>query len=203
MTNCQASGEAASFSYILKEVDKMGEIRERWKEFIDELLADKTLNKSQAYQKVYKTDNMSSASASACKLLRKPKVREYYQMRQKELSERVNISQERVLEEYAKIAFTKYTDFLHIVNEVKKKQQGQKIEVADINGLTEDQKCAIKKIRYTRKGIEIELYDKMVALEAIGKHIGMFKERVEIEGLANSEWFKEDDTEKDKNNEIE
>lgn len=179
----------------------MGEIRERWREFIDELLADKTLNKSQAYMRVYKTDNLYSAAASANKLLKNPKVIKYYQMRQKELSERVNISQDMVLKEYAKIAFTKYTDFLHIVNEVKKKTQGQKIEVADINGLTEDQKSAIKKIRYTRKGIEIELYDKMVALEAIGKHIGMFKERVEIEGLANSEWFKEDDTEKEESGE--
>lgn len=38
----------------------------------------------------------------------------------------------------------------------------------------------IKKIRHTKNGIEIELYSSQQALELIGKHHGLFKDRLDI-----------------------
>lgn len=38
----------------------------------------------------------------------------------------------------------------------------------------------IRKIRYTKDGPEIELYNSQQALELVGKHHGLFKERLDI-----------------------
>ena len=40
----------------------------------------------------------------------------------------------------------------------------------------------IKKLKITRAGPEIELYDQQTALQLIGKHLGLFKEQVEHTG---------------------
>jgi len=44
----------------------------------------------------------------------------------------------------------------------------------------------IKSIKQGRHGIEIELYPKDKSLELLGRHLGMFKDRVEISGQVNN-----------------
>ena len=52
--------------------------------------------------------------------------------------------------------------------------------------------AAISKVKYTSRGIEIILHDKLKALELLGKYLGLFKDKVEIEDVGNSDWFKEE-----------
>ena len=47
--------------------------------------------------------------------------------------------------------------------------------------LPEDKKKAITAIKSTKFGIAIETGDKVKALELLGKHLGMFKERIEAD----------------------
>lgn len=175
----------------------MGEKSQR--EFVKKLLATKKLNATVAYKKVYgiKKDNVAAVCAS--QLLRNPKVQKYLSEEQKALAQRASpdITPERIIEELSKIAFANYSDFIDIVDEVKKNVKGQKIRVKDLVGLSDDQKSAIRKVKYSGKGIEIELYDKVEALELIGKHIGMFKDEIKLEGLADSDWFKGEDKSKE------
>ena len=47
--------------------------------------------------------------------------------------------------------------------------------------LTDDQKKAIAVIKKGRDGFEIKPYDKLKALELLGKHLGMFTDKVELD----------------------
>ncbi len=53
---------------------------------------------------------------------------------------------------------------------------------ADTTRLTEEAKALFDGVKVTKDGTEIRLPDRSKALEALGKHIGMFKERVEHTG---------------------
>ena len=175
----------------------MGE--EAQKRFVKKLLETKKLNATAAYKKVYGVKKDSVAAACASQLLRNPKVQKYLSEEQEVLAKRAfpDITAERIIQELSKIAFANYSDFIDIVDEVKKNVKGQKILVKNLVGLTDDQRSAIRKVKYSNKGVEIELYDKVEALELIGKHIGMFKDEIKLEGLADSDWFKEEEKSSD------
>lgn len=159
------------------------------KKFVDEYLID--LNATRAYRTAYpniKKD--STASVCASQLLRNTKVLEYLQKKQEEIQKRTEITQDRVLKELAAVAFSKASDYACVVERrLTKLVDGVAVDVLDINGdpvvyrdveleltqnLTEDQKRAIAVMKKGRDGYEIKTYDKIKALELIGKHIGMF-----------------------------
>ena len=144
---------------------------EKRKRFADEYLVD--LNATRAYKIVYNIESDDVAAASGSRLLRNVKVQEYLTKRFRELRKSTDITPERVIEELAKIGFAQYPDFVKIIEKVKNGKKSQAVEVKDFAFLTEDQKCAIAKVKYSQKGIEIVLCDKLKALELIGKHIGM------------------------------
>lgn len=159
------------------------------KKFVDEYLID--LNATRAYRTAYpniKKD--STASVCASQLLRNTKVLEYLQKKQEEIQKRTEITQDRVLKELAAVAFSKASDYACVVERrLTKVVDGVAVDVLDINGdpvvyrdveleltqnLTEDQKRAVAVMKKGRDGYEIKTYDKIKALELIGKHIGMF-----------------------------
>lgn len=89
-----------------------------------------------------------------------------------ERSKRTGISQDRVLQELAKIGFANITDIVDT-------------ETAKIlpNAKEEDLACIQSiKIKPNEWGTEreVKLYDKKAALVDIGKHLGMFKENVKV-----------------------
>ena len=55
--------------------------------------------------------------------------------------------------------------------------------IKDTSGLSENQIKAIAGIKQSKFGIELKLNDKEKALELLGRHLGMFKDRVEVSGL--------------------
>ena len=108
-------------------------------------------------------------------MLRNVKVAEYIAERMQARQERTEITQDKVLEELAAIAFARATDYA----EVKDDQ----VIIKDTSGLSENQIKAIAGIKQSKFGIELKLNDKEKALELLGRHLGMFKDRVEVSGL--------------------
>ena len=88
---------------------------------------------------------------------------------------RTEITQDRVLNELAAIAFARATDFAEVVDD--------RVIIKDTAGLTEQQVKAIAGIKEGKFGIELKLNDKEKALELLGRHLGMFRDRLEVTGL--------------------
>lgn len=163
---------------------KRGEpVTEKQKIFADEYLID--LNATRAYKVAYpRVKNDEVAAAAAARLLRNVKVAAYVSERMQERQKRTEITQDRVIEELAAIAFARATDFAQIIN--------GNVVLTDTKELSEDQIKAIAGIKEGKFGIELKLNDKEKALELLGRHLGMFKDKVEVSGLT-SEQSKLDD----------
>lgn len=156
---------------------------EKQKIFADEYLID--LNATRAYKVAYpKVKNDEVARAAASRMLTNVKVAAYISERMQERQKRTEITQDRVIEELAAIAFAKATDFVQIV-------RGNVI-LTDTSELSEKQIKAIAGIKEGKNGIELKLNDKEKALELLGRHLGMFKDKLEVTGL-ESEQTKLDD----------
>lgn len=147
---------------------------EKQKIFADEYLID--LNATRAYKVAYpRVKNDDIAAANASRLLRNAKVAAYISERMQERQKRTEVTQDRVIEELAAIAFAKATDFVQI-------SHGNVI-LTDTSKLSENQIKAIAGIKEGKNGIELKLNDKEKALELLGRHLGMFKDKLEVSGL--------------------
>ncbi|RGK95242.1 terminase small subunit [Blautia obeum] len=147
---------------------------EKQKIFADEYLID--LNATRAYRVAYpsvKKDEV--AAAAAARLLKNVKVAVYIQKRMEERQKRTEITQDRVLEELAAIAFARATDYAEV--------KGECVRIKDTDALAEQQIRAIAGIKEGKYGIELKLNDKEKALELLGRHLGMFKDKLEVSGL--------------------
>lgn len=173
----------------------MGAITEKQKRFADEWLVD--LNGTRAYKAAYPSVKKDeTAKAAASRLLTNVNVKVYIQERQKEREKRTEITQDSVLHELALIAFAKASDYARVVEkDAMVEVDGNMVPVLDEDGnqvkyrtvepiltdeLTEDQKKAIAVIKKGRDGFEIKPYSKIQALELLGKHLGMFTDKVEV-----------------------
>ena len=147
---------------------------DKQRKFCDEYLID--LNATRAYKLAYpNVKSESAATSGASRLLRNVKVAAYISERMQERQKRTEVTQDRVIEELAAIAFAKATDFAQIVN--------GNVVLTDTADLTESQIRAIAGIKEGKFGIELKLNDKEKALELLGRHLGMFKDKLEVSGL--------------------
>ena len=146
-------------------------LTEKQKIFCDEYLID--LNATRAYMVAYpNVKKESTAAAAAARLLRNVKVAAYIAERMKERQERTEITQDMVVQELAAIAFAQATDY----GIVKKNH----VFINDTEGLTQNQRRAIAGIKMGKNGIELKLCDKEKALELLGRHLGMWNDKVDI-----------------------
>ena len=147
---------------------------EKQKIFADEYLID--LNATRAYKVAYpRVKNDETAAAAAARLLRNVKVAAYVEKRMQDRQKRTEITQDMVLQELAAIAFANATDFAQIVN--------GRVHLTNTADLSDAQIKAIAGIKEGKFGIELKLNDKEKALELLGRHLGMFKDRLEVSGL--------------------
>jgi len=122
-------------------------------------------------------------------LLRKTLVAVAISERQRALSERTGVTAERVIEELSKIGFS---DIRNVVRwgeavAVKDPDTG---EVTIANGvalvasdqLTAEAAACISEVSQGQSGLKVKLHDKRAALVDLGKHLGLFKDRVEHTG---------------------
>ena len=153
------------------------ELTEKQKLFCDEWLKD--MNGTRAYKVAYKsTKSDHVAATNAGRLLRNAEVQKYIQEKQKEREKRTEITQDMVLKELAKLAFTDRTGIVQI----KKGNAGDVVVIKSTDDLTEEQKALISGIKETKFGIEVTFYNKEKSLELIGRHLGMFNDKLQLTG---------------------
>lgn len=169
---------------------KSKKLTAKQQKFIDEYLID--LNATRAYKAAYpKCKSDEAANAASSRLLRNVKVQEQITIEQQDIQERTKITQDKVVQELAKIAFSNATDYVEVVTrptirrvwdkeeEKYVYEEGdvyeQDIILKDTKQLTDDQKAAISSIKNTKHGIAIEQCNKVEALHLLGQHLGMFK----------------------------
>ena len=77
-----------------------------------------------------------------------------------------SLSPEQVLEELAAIGFARATDYLTVETDA--------LRVMDTQSLTPTQSAAIAAMETTSGGVRLKFYDKLKALELLGKYLQLF-----------------------------
>jgi len=160
----------------------MANLTDKQKIFCDEYLATTDLNVTVAYKKAYpRVKNDDVAAAAGSRLLRNVKVKDYIQKRMKEREKRTEITQDRVLKELADIAFDDIKNYLSFHTD-----ENGDIRVKIKNSTDIDTKN-ISEISIGKDGqFKFKLYCKDNALVQLGKHLGMFKDKLEVTGNINN-----------------
>lgn len=161
------------------------------KRFCDEYLID--FNASRAYKAAYKSCKSDlTARTNASKLLTKTNIQKYISEKQKEIEEKTEITQKKIIQELAKIALFNIKDIYNENGTLKKVTELDDDTAKAISGVKILQKAGAMKISLSKTNDEIPLEhipeqtvefktnDKTKALELLGKHLGMFKENVNL-----------------------
>ena len=152
------------------------------KRFIEEYLID--LNATQAAIRAgYSSDTAYSIGNENMK---KPEIKACIDKAMAERSRRTGVNADRVLMELAKVAFVNASDVIDADTATVK-----------ADALPEDT-AAIQSVKvktFGEDGLEreVKMADKLKALELLGKHLGMFKDKVVLSGSLETEKTKLDD----------
>ncbi|MDE6590071.1 MAG: terminase small subunit [Oscillospiraceae bacterium] len=134
------------------------------KQFVAEYLVD--LNATAAAKRAgYKDPNFGR------QLITKTNVSAAIQKAIQDRERRTEITQDMVVQELAKVAFANGTVYARVTG------GGTQVELTDTDRLTADQRAAISCVKEGKYGIEVSTYDKVRALELLGKHLGVFDSR--------------------------
>ena len=116
----------------------------------------------------------SENTARRGELLHYPKIQEYLRMKMQQRSERMEITHDMILREYAKIAFSSMANYYD-----------QRGDLKPACELTETERTAISFLQTTNIAepdgyivgavTKIKLHNKMAALDKIAKHLGFFE----------------------------
>ena len=151
------------------------------KVFVNEYLKD--LNATRAYKTAYKNiKSEETARVNGSKLLTNTNVAEEIQKRMDERAKRTEITQDKVLKEIARMAFTDITSIVSVKKFKINIGEYSKVVIKDFSELTEDQRVCISGVKETKLGIEVSFCSKERALELLGRHLGMFNDKLQISG---------------------
>lgn len=145
------------------------------------------MNGTQAYMKVYKTCKKENvARVNASRLLTKANIQEYIQELQNKVEDKAVVKIEDIVNELAIIAFTDRTKISkNIRNRIMlqndedgtmKEYFENNVVFSETDELDDNTKKVIAGYKKTQSGFAVETYDKMKALELLGKYLGMFKD---------------------------
>lgn len=146
------------------------------KKFVEEYLID--LNATQAAIRAgYSPD---SAKEIGSENLTKPDIAKAVDQAIAERSRRTGVNADRVVRELAKIAFVNAGEVVDLDTALL------------MDKISDDDMAAIQSVKvktFGEDGIEreVKLADKLKALELLGKHLGLFKDKVEINGNVKSD----------------
>ena len=146
-------------------------LTDKQQRFVDEYLID--LNATQAA--VRAGYSVKTANEQGSQLLAKLSIQQAIAEKMAERSRRTGVNQDRVVLELAKIAFVKLTDIIDEKGKIK-------------DTATEDDLACLEGYKYkysdTDSGYsverEVKLSSKMKALELLGKHLGMWNDKVDL-----------------------
>lgn len=150
----------------------MAKLTEKQQRFVDEYLID--LNATQAA--IRAGYSVRTAKEQGSQNLTKLNVQQAISEKMAERSKRTGVNQDRIVMELAKIAFINAADVINSDDATIKE------------GATIDDTAAIQSVKVkvipTKEGDgverEIRLNDKLKALELLGKHLGMWNDKLDV-----------------------
>lgn len=159
---------------------------EKQRIFADEYLID--LNATRAYKAAYPSVKKDETAKSAgSRMLTNVNVAKYIAERMEERQKRTEVTQDRVVQELAAIAFSKATDYV----EIRSNGVVATVVIKSTTDLSDEQIRAIAGIKEGANGIEIKLNDKEKALELLGRHLGMWNDKLDIKTPAIDDSIRE------------
>lgn len=132
------------------------------KAFVNEYLKDKNATKAAIRAKY----SARTAPQIAVALMKDPEIQGEIDRRMEKCAKKVDVGIERILLELAAIAFTNTGEIVDNEGCIK-------------SNLSEEAQKAIASIKMTRDGAQVSTYDKMRALELLGKYNRMFVDKTE------------------------
>ncbi len=139
--------------------------------FVAEYLID--LNATQAaIRSGYSVD---TAGEIGHENLKKPEIQKAIAKAMAERSKRTGVNQDRVVQELARLAFINMTDVVDAEGKIRE-------------DAAEDDRACIESIKYKRSDTdigtsverEVKIGSKLKALELLGKHLGMWNDKVDV-----------------------
>ena len=150
----------------------MAKLTPKQQAFVEEYLVD--LNATQAA--IRAGYSVKNAGKIGPELLGKTRIKQAIDKAMAERSRRTGINQDRVLRELAKIAFINASDVINM-DEATIRGDANREDTAAIASVK------VKTIPGEDGDIverEVKIYDKLKALELLGKHLGMFNDRLNV-----------------------
>lgn len=150
----------------------MAKLTANQKIFADEYLIDR--NATRAYKMAYpkvKSDDVAAVNGN--RLLRNAKVEEYVQERLEKAQERTEVTLDRVIKEYARIAFFDPRKMFDENGNPVPLTEMDDDTVAVIAGLDVLEICSDEKTGYMAYIKKYKLANKLEALKALGEHLGL------------------------------
>lgn len=149
-----------------------GGLTDRQRRFVEEYLLD--CNGAAAVRRAgYAARDKRRAAAQAQRLLKSAAVAVAIDAAMAARAKRVKISQDRVVEELARIAFANAGDYFEWGPEG--------VRLRPQSALHPHQQAVVQEVTHTRTAaggtVKLKLADKQKALELLGRHLGLFKER--------------------------
>ena len=149
----------------------MAKLTEKQRRFVEEYLVD--LNATQAA--IRAGYSVQTADAIGCENLTKPNIQAEISKRMAERSRRTGVNQDRIVLELAKLAFVKMTDIVDDQGKIK-------------DGTVDDDLACIESVKYKESASEtgssvereVKLASKLKALELLGKHLGMWNDKLDV-----------------------
>lgn len=149
----------------------MAKLTKKQKTFVEEYLID--LNATQAAIRAgYSVD---TAAVIGCENLMKPNIQQEIAKAMAERSKRTGVNQDRIVLELARLAFVNMTDVVDDKGKIK-------------DTATEDDLSCIESIKYKHSDSEtgysvereVKIGSKLKALELLGKHLGMWNDKFDV-----------------------
>ena len=146
-------------------------LTDKQQRFVDEYLID--LNATQAA--IRAGYSVKTANEQGSQNLAKLSIQQAIAERMAERSRRTGVNQDRVVLELAKIAFVKMTDIVDKEGNIKE-------------NAAEDDLACIESVKYKHSDTdtgyseerEVKIASKLKALELLGKHLGMWNDKVDL-----------------------
>ncbi|MDL2301317.1 terminase small subunit [Lachnospiraceae bacterium OttesenSCG-928-D06] len=149
----------------------MAKLNEKQQRFVDEYLID--LNATQAA--IRTGYSAKTADVQGSRLLANVKVQQAISVAMAERSKRTGVNQDRVVLELAKIAFVKMTDIVDSNGRIK-------------TDASDDDLSCIESVKYKSSDTdtgssverEVKIASKIKSLELLGKHLGMWNDKLDV-----------------------
>lgn len=145
--------------------------------FVAEYIADPDSNQTRAAK--------AAGFSSAQGLLKRPQIRKAIEQHMGKIMAKKAVTGERVVEELAKIAFANIDDFVddeyRILDKPSRKKMAAVQEVTT-ETIIDRRKDIDPEDREDVKRVKMKMYSKLDALNSLGRHFGLFTDKVEVVG---------------------